>query len=148
MLAEDDLESRPESVAVSKPSATQSILVADDEPITRMALRLLFEKEQYKVFEAQNGSQAVDLSTRERPTLALIDLNMPEVDGYQVIERIRATHELRTMPIIVLTGSSGPDVERRVLELGADDYIAKPFDASVLLSRVNAAFRRMRLAAA
>ena len=147
VLAEDDPESRQETVAVTRPTS-QSILVADDEPITRMALRLLFEKEHFKVFEAQNGAQAVDLSSRERPTLALVDLNMPEVDGYQVIERIRASHELRTMPIIVLTGSSGPEVERRVLEMGADDYIAKPFDAAVLLSRVNAAFRRMRLAAA
>ena len=125
-----------------------SVLVADDEPITRMALRLLFEKEQYAVYEAINGAQAVDIANRERPTLALVDLNMPEVDGYQVIDRIRATHDLRSMPIIVLTGSSGPEVEGRVLEMGADDYIAKPFDANVLVSRVKAAFRRLRLAAA
>lgn len=146
VLSEDEADTRTAPAATR--DVPQSILVADDEPITRMALRLLFEKEQFRVFEAANGSQALDVATHERPSLALVDLNMPEVDGYQVIERIRSMHDLRAMPIIVLTGSAGPEVERRVLEMGADDYVAKPFDASVLVSRVNAAFRRLRLAAA
>lgn len=146
VLSEDDLAATPPKAEAR--ADTPTILVADDEPITRMALRLLLEKEQYKVYEAADGAQAVEVSVRQRPSLALVDLNMPQVDGFQVIERIRSSRDLQAMPIIVLTGTAGPDVERRVLEMGADDYMVKPFDATVLVSRVNATFRRMRAAAA
>lgn len=78
----------------------------------------------------------------------MIDLNMPEVDGYEAIARVRKDLSLATMPILVLTSEEGPGVERRVLELGADDYILEPFDPDVLLSRVNAVFRRVKVMAA
>ena len=125
----------------------QRVLVVDDEPITRMLVKLLLEKQQYPVLEAANGRNAVEIATRERPDLMLIDLNMPEMDGYEAITRLRRDLSLATMPILVLTSEDGPAVERRVLELGADDYIIKPFDPDVLLSRVNAVFRRLRVAA-
>jgi DNA-binding response OmpR family regulator len=78
----------------------------------------------------------------------LIDLNMPEMDGYEAISRMRRDFSLATLPIVVVTSEDGPGVERRVLELGADDYIVKPFDPAILLSRVNAVFRRLKVAAA
>jgi DNA-binding response OmpR family regulator len=78
----------------------------------------------------------------------LIDLNMPEMDGYEAIGRLRRDLSLATLPIVVLTAEEGPGVERRVLELGADDYIIKPFDPTVLLSRVHAVFRRIKVMAA
>ena len=78
----------------------------------------------------------------------MIDLNMPEMDGYEAIARLRKDIALATLPIIVLTSEEGPGVERRVLELGADDYIIKPFDPDILLSRVNAVFRRLKVMAA
>ena len=78
----------------------------------------------------------------------MIDLNMPEMDGYEAIGRLRSELSLATLPILVLTSEEGPGVERRVLELGADDYIIKPFDPEVLLSRVNAVFRRLKVMAA
>jgi len=70
------------------------------------------------------------------------------MDGYEAIARLRRDLSLATMPIIVLTSEDGPGVEHRVLELGADDYIEKPFDPAVLLSRVHAVFRRLNVAAA
>jgi two-component system alkaline phosphatase synthesis response regulator PhoP len=73
---------------------------------------------------------------------------MPEMDGYQAIAQVRRELTLATMPIVVLTSEDGPGVERRVLDLGADDYVIKPFDAEVLLSRVNAVFRRCPAVAA
>ena len=80
---------------------------------------------------------------REWPDLMIIDLNMPEMDGYEAIARLRRDITVAaTVPIMVLTAEEGPTVERRVLELGADDYIVKPFDTTVLLSRVNAVFKR------
>jgi CheY-like chemotaxis protein len=124
------------------------VLIADDEPITRMLVKLLLERENFDVLEASNGRQAVDIATRERPDLMVIDLNMPEMDGYEAITSLRRDITMATLPIMVLTSAEGPAVERRVLELGADDYIIKPFDPTVLLSRVNAVFRRLKVMAA
>ena len=124
------------------------VLVPDDEPITRMLVKLLLEREHYDVLEATNGRDGVELATRERPDLLLIDLNMPEMDGYEAIARLRKDLSMATLPIVVLTAEDGPGVEKRVLELGADDYIVKPFDPDILLSRVNAVFRRLKVMAA
>lgn len=124
------------------------ILITDDEPITRMLVKLLLERENFEVLEAANGRQAVDIATRERPDLLIIDLHMPEMDGYETIQRLRHDITLATLPIMVLTSEEGPGVERRVLELGADDYVIKPFDPAVLLSRVNGVFRRLKVMAA
>ena len=78
----------------------------------------------------------------------MIDLHMPEMDGYDAIRHIRKDMSLASLPIIVVTAEDGPGVETRVLELGADDYMIKPFEPTVLLSRVNAVFRRLKAAAA
>jgi type IV pilus assembly protein PilB len=123
------------------------VLVTDDEPITRMLVKLLLERENFEVLEAMNGRQAVEIATRERPDLLIVDLNMPEMDGYEAIARLRRDISMATLPIMVLTSEEGPGVERRVLDLGADDYVVKPFDPAVLLSRVNGVFRRLSVAA-
>jgi DNA-binding response OmpR family regulator len=124
------------------------VLVVDDDAITRMLVKLLLEREKFEVLEAANGRDGVDIAKRERPDLMLVDLNMPEMDGYQAITTLRKDVSLARLPIVVLTSEEGPGIERRVLELGADDYILKPFDPDVLLSRVNAVFRRLKVAAA
>ena len=124
------------------------VLIADDEPITRMLVKLLLEREKFDVVEAANGKIAVEMATRDRPDLMIVDLNMPEMDGYETIGWLRRDITMTTLPIMVLTSEEGPGVERRVLELGADDYIIKPFDPAVLLSRVNGVFRRLKVMAA
>jgi type II secretory ATPase GspE/PulE/Tfp pilus assembly ATPase PilB-like protein len=124
------------------------VLIADDEPITRMLVKFLLEKEKFEVLEAANGRDAVEIASREHPDLLLIDLNMPEMNGYDAIAALRKDLSLATLPIVVLTSEEGPGIERRVLELGADDYILKPFDPDVLVSRVNAVFRRLKVMAA
>jgi CheY-like chemotaxis protein len=130
-------------------SRSQSrVLIVDDEPITRMLVKLLLERENFEVLEASNGKLAVEIATRERPDLMIVDLNMPEMDGYEAIARLRQDITMATLPIMVLTSEEGPGVERRVLELGADDYIIKPFDQAVLLSRVHGVFRRLKVMAA
>jgi len=137
-----------EATAAMPSRSRPRVLVTDDEPITRMLVKLLLERDQFEVLEAANGRQAVEIAMRERPDLMLVDLNMPEMDGYEAIGRLRRDFTLATLPIIVLTSEEGPGVEKRVLELGADDYIIKPFDPEVLLSRVNAVFRRLKALAA
>jgi len=142
VLAEDN------DAAGLKTQGRPRVLVTDDEPITRMLVKLLLEKQNFEVLEAANGRDAVEIAIRERPDLLMIDLNMPEMDGYEAITRVRREMSLAMMPVLVLTSEEGPGVERRVLELGADDYILKPFDPEVLLSRVNAVFRRLKVMAA
>jgi type IV pilus assembly protein PilB len=134
--------------ATAKAHEKPRVLVTDDETITRMLVKLLLEKDQFEVLEAANGRVAVEIASRERPDLLMIDLHMPEMDGYEAITRMRKDLSLATMPIIVLTAEEGPGIEQRVLDLGADDYLLKPFDPTVLLSRVHAVFRRLRVAAA
>jgi DNA-binding response OmpR family regulator len=124
------------------------VLVTDDEPITRMLVKLLLEREHFDVLEATNGDQAVEIAVRERPDLLLIDLNMPVMDGYEAIHNLRLDPRLATLPIIVLTAEDGDSIERRVLELGANDYMVKPFEPAVLLARVNAVFGRLNMMAA
>jgi CheY-like chemotaxis protein len=124
------------------------VLVADDDAITRLLVRTLLERENFEVLEATNGREAVDVAISESPGLLLIDLNMPVVDGYEAIAAIRRKATLASLPILVLTGEDGPGIEGRVLALGADDYILKPFEPAILLSRVNAVFRRLKVAAA
>jgi CheY-like chemotaxis protein len=124
------------------------VLVAEDDAITRMLVKLLLERDGYTVLEASNGRQAVEIAVREHPALVVMDLNMPEMNGYDAIAHLRRVPALAAMPVLVLTSEEGPGVESTVLELGADDYVLKPFDPGVLSSRVKAAFRRLRVAAA
>jgi CheY-like chemotaxis protein len=135
-------------VVLPETGGRSRVLIADDEPITRMLVKLLLERENYEVLEAKNGDEAVTIATRERPALLLLDLNMPIMDGYEAIHHLRRDSSLTTLPIIVLTGEDGPAVERRVLAMGADDYMIKPFEAPILLSRVHAVFSRLKLRAA
>jgi type IV pilus assembly protein PilB len=137
-----------EDSATATTGTKPRVLAVDDEPITRMLMKLLLEKNQFEVLEATNGLQAIEIATREHPDLLLIDLNMPEMDGYEAIGKLRRNLSLATMPIVVITSEEGPGVERRVLQLGADDYIVKPFDPDILLSRVQAVFRRLKAVAA
>jgi DNA-binding response OmpR family regulator len=115
------------------------ILVTDDEPSLRGLLKLMLECDHFEVLEARTGREAVEIARRERPDLLLIDLNMPEMDGYQAIAQARLEQALNAMPIVVLTSQCAAGVKRRVLELGAADCIDKPFDADLLLARIHAA---------
>jgi type IV pilus assembly protein PilB len=130
------------------PDDQRRVLVVEDDTITRMLVKLLLERDGYSVLEAGNGRQAVEIAVRERPSLMVMDLNMPEMNGYEALSHIRRVPPLTSMPVIVLTAEEGPGVETTVLQLGADDYVVKPFDPGVLSSRIKAAFRRSAAQAA
>ena len=125
----------------------QTVLIADDEPITRTLVKLLLERDGYAVVEAGTGREAVAQTKLSKPDLIVMDLNMPEMDGYEAIAEIRKMAGCETTPIVVCTAEDGPTVEKNVLALGADDYIVKPFEPAVLTARVKAVFKRQRLAA-
>jgi type II secretory ATPase GspE/PulE/Tfp pilus assembly ATPase PilB-like protein/ActR/RegA family two-component response regulator len=130
-----------------RPTPSRRILVADDDRMIRLIMRMLLEKEGFKVLEAENGAVAMATARREQPDMMFVDLQMPDMDGYQVLEMMRADESLAGTPVIVLTSETASAVETRVLELGADDYVVKPFEPEVLLSRMKAAFRRVTRAA-
>jgi CheY-like chemotaxis protein len=133
-----------------KPAAQgrSRVLIVDDEPITRMLVKLLLEKENFTVIEAKNGDEAISIAAHDHPDLVLLDLNMPVMDGYEAIHHLRHNPSLARLPIIVLTAEDGATVERRVLAMGADDYMIKPFEATVLLARVHSVFERIKMRAA
>jgi DNA-binding response OmpR family regulator len=118
------------------------ILVVDDEPDLVHAVRLYLEMEGYLVFAASNGYEAMEKVTEKLPDLVVLDVMMPEMDGFETLKRIREAHNV---PIIMLT-VRGEEVDKvRGLQLGADDYVTKPFSQRELLSRIQAVLRRSEM---
>lgn len=118
------------------------ILVAEDDPNIRMGLVDTLESETYQVIEAENGQKALEAFKKEQIDLILLDIMMPEKSGYDVCRDIRAAD--KEIPIIMLT-AKGEEIDKVVgLELGADDYITKPFGVHELLARIKAVLRRFR----
>ncbi|MDR7521850.1 MAG: response regulator transcription factor [Armatimonadota bacterium] len=117
----------------------RTILVVDDEPEITDVVRRYLEQDGYRVISAADGRAALAAFQREKPHLVLLDLMLPEVDGWEVARRIRAAG---STPIIMLT-ARGDEVDRLVgLGLGADDYITKPFSPREVVARVRAVLRR------
>ncbi len=114
------------------------ILVVDDEERMVRFIRMNLEHDGFQVIEAFNGKQAID-KLRDTPDLILLDVMMPDLDGFEVLETIR---EVTNVPVIMLTAKGEEDDRVRGLELGADDYITKPFSPRELVSRVKAVLRR------
>jgi len=115
------------------------ILVVDDEPMVREVLVGYLKRDGYSVDEAANGQQALDLAAANKPDLILLDVMLPEVDGFAVLTRIRQTS---TVPVILLTARSDEPDRIVGLELGADDYVVKPFSPREVMARVRSVMRR------
>jgi len=122
-----------------QPSKSRMILVVDDEPRMIRFIRMNLELEGYQVIEAKNGIQALEQVRQHLPDLVIMDVMMPEMDGFETLRMLR---EISTVPVILLTVKSDEEDRIRGLELGADDYITKPFSPRELNSRVNAVLRR------
>jgi two-component system KDP operon response regulator KdpE len=114
------------------------ILVVDDEERMVRFIRMNLEHDGYQVAEALNGKQAID-KLRDTPDLVLLDVMMPDIDGFEVLGTIR---QVSSVPVIMLTAKGEEDDRVRGLELGADDYVTKPFSPRELVSRVKAVLRR------
>jgi len=115
------------------------ILVVDDEPRMTRFIRMNLELEGYHVIEAHDGIQALDKVRTELPDLVILDVMMPELDGFETLRMLR---EISNVPVIMLTVRDEEEDKVRGLELGADDYMTKPFSARELASRVKAVLRR------
>jgi two-component system KDP operon response regulator KdpE len=115
------------------------VLVVDDEPRMTRFIRMNLELEDFRVIEAHNGVEALDKVRTSLPDLVILDVMMPEMDGFETLEVLR---EVSNVPVIMLTVRADEEDKVRGLELGADDYVTKPFGARELVSRVKAVLRR------
>jgi len=115
------------------------ILVVDDEAPVRRLLRIVLSKEAYQVLIATSGSEALDLAVEHSPSLVILDLTLPQLDGLAVCRELRSRS---TMPILVVSGARDEATKIAALDQGADDYMTKPFTAGELLARVRALLRR------
>ena len=124
----------------------QSILVVDDAPLSSALLAELLVEE-YEVLIASDGTQALDLATLHEPDLILLDVLLPDMNGYEVLRRLKADARTAHTPVIFITGLDRPEDEVRSLTQGASDFIAKPFIPQVVCARVDAHMRLARLVA-
>src|SRR3989475_181398 len=120
------------------------VLLVDDEDSLRKVMRDLLERDGYAVTEARDGVQALDQVDRVGPDIIVLDLNLPGLDGYGVLSHLRSRPATADIPVIVLTAKGDEDNEVRVFELGADDFLTKPFRARALSARLEAVLGRRR----
>ncbi len=116
-----------------------TILVADDEKEIRDLLRLYLENEHYRVIEAEDGQQTLDVLHKQHIDLCLLDIMMPKLDGYQVLRQLRMEYNI---PVMILSAKDADSEKILGLDLGADDYLAKPFNPLEVVARVNSNIRR------
>lgn len=127
------------------PRDAKRILVVDDEPRMIGFIRMNLELEGYQVLEAHTGMEALEIIRTQLPDLVLLDVMMPELDGFETLRMLR---EFSTIPVIMLTAKGEEDDKVYGLELGADDYVTKPFGSRELSSRVRAVLRRAEMPSA
>ena len=120
------------------------VLLVDDEDSLRKVMKDLLERDGYIVTEARDGVQALDQVDRVGPDIIVLDLNLPGLDGYGVLSHLRSRPATANIPVIVLTAKGDEDNEVRVFELGADDFLTKPFRARALSARLEAVLGRRR----
>jgi len=122
----------------------QRVLIVEDEPDIRDLLVFHLEREGYQVTQCRSGAEALRVARATPPDLVLLDLMLPEMDGLEVCRRLRQEPATQALPIVMLT-ARGDEVDRVLgLELGADDYVVKPFSPRELVARIRAVLRRAR----
>jgi adenylate cyclase len=121
------------------------VLVVDDDRVNRMLLTLSLEREGHRVSVAENGRAALGLLAENPPDVVLLDIVMPELDGVSVLERMKGDSALQHVPVIVISAVDEVESVVRCIEMGAEDYLPKPFNPVLLRARINAALARKRL---
>ncbi len=126
------------------PANRPTVLVVEDEPALLALLRYNLESEGYRVLEAKNGEEGLTLIRETKPDLVLLDWMLPFLSGIEVCRQMRRLPDLKSIAVIMLTAKSEEADKLRGLEVGADDYVTKPFSPSELMARVKAVLRRAR----
>ena len=129
------------------PSLTpKKILIVEDEPDIAQLVKLYLEKDGFRPTIAKTGVEGLKLVKAERPDMVILDLMLPEMDGLEICKKIRTSLDTALLPIMMLTAKAEESDTIIGLELGADDYVTKPFSPKVLVARVKALFRRLERA--
>src|SRR5579859_6008766 len=121
------------------------ILVVDDEPAIVELLSRFLSREGYTVISARNGREALELVHLQQPDLILLDVMMPEMDGFALCKRLKDDENTALIPITMLTGQDDYEHRKRGIEAGADDFLSKPFEHSILRARIRSQLRLKRL---
>jgi len=121
------------------------ILYIEDEPGNRMLVRRILEAEGFTMWEAMDGLAGLEMATQMVPDLILLDINLPEIDGYDLAKRFRETPNLKDVPILAVTANVMHGDRERTLEAGCDGYIQKPIDVDLLPEQVRAALKKKRV---
>ena len=121
-----------------------NILVADDDKNTRLLFKALLEAERYAVYTAENGEEALKVMDSVHIDLAVLDIMMPKLDGYELTRALRASND--NLPILMVSARQMPDDKRKGFMVGTDDYMTKPIDEVELLLRIKALLRRAQIA--
>jgi type II secretory ATPase GspE/PulE/Tfp pilus assembly ATPase PilB-like protein/ActR/RegA family two-component response regulator len=125
------------------PAAPPLMLVADDDPAMRVLIATILKAQGFEVAEAADGLEALDQAQRLNPAILLLDMDMPRLDGFGVLEALRRRLIGRSVPVIVVTARDDPATETRCIELGSEDYLTKPIQPSSLVVRIRAVLRRV-----
>lgn len=128
---------------MAQDSKKRTILIADDEPDIREIISFNLHTEGYDIITAKNGNEAIEMAKLYRPDLIILDVMMPGKNGFEVCKLLRLQPDFKDTIIIFLTALNDDSTEIKGLENGGDDYITKPISPKVLISRVNALFRRI-----
>lgn len=122
----------------TSPLGPPRVLVADDDPAIRLLCTTWLSLDGYEVIEAANGQDALDLALTEEPAVVLLDLTMPVLDGFCVAAAMREDDRTREVPLVVITGETGPHIIERVHEIGVAGLFQKPFDPGAVAAFVRA----------
>ena len=114
----------------------KKVLVVDDNPVSRELIREVLESPQQRVLEAEDGEEALEKVHQEEPDLVLLDIQLPVLDGYEVLRRIRGNSRFARLPVVALTAFAMREDREKALTLGFDDYVTKPIDAAALRLRI------------
>lgn len=115
----------------------KTIMVADDSPIIRKLIAFTLSIKGYEIVSVNDGMEALETLPKENIDLIITDLNMPNVDGFELIKAVRSNDELKSTPIIVLSNLSETDDIEKALEFGADSYLIKPFEQKTIINEVS-----------
>ncbi|MFW5886379.1 MAG: response regulator [Bacteroidota bacterium] len=117
----------------------KKVLLADDSSVNNLLLQDILEEHGYQVVVAESGKKALQLLPKEQPDLVLLDIMMPVIDGFEVLEKIKADEKLKHIPVIMVTAKNSPVDKKRSIDLGAADYIIKPIDVDDTIEKIKKA---------